>query len=257
MESYLIDEDLWDVVDRSNTTSPTDEQGNVGAFKRWKQLNAKAEFVLKRSISHGLFDHIMRCNSAHEIWRTLDRLFNKKDEAQLQILENELANTTQGNLSISEYFLKIKNLCSEISLLNLEEAISEARIRRIIIRGSKREYIPYVTSIQGWVQQPSLEEFENLLSSQESLAKQMASVSIKEGEGSALMVRQKFVKNKGNRNSSTSRPYDQSNSSPSGVHGESSNITSNKKIFKCYRCGKTAHIKRFYRVKLRESNVAD
>jgi len=157
---------------------------------------------LKRSISHGLFDHIIRCNSAHEIWRTLDGLFNKKDEARLQILENELANTTQGNLSISEYFLKIKNLCSEISLLNPEEAISEARIGRIIIRGLKREYIPYVTSIQGWVQQPSLEEFENLLSSQESLAKQMTSVSIKEGEGSALMARQKFVKNKGNRNSS-------------------------------------------------------
>jgi len=27
MESYLIGEDLWDVVDGSNTTSPTDEQG--------------------------------------------------------------------------------------------------------------------------------------------------------------------------------------------------------------------------------------
>ena len=83
MESYLIGEDFWDVVDGSNTTSPTDEQGNVDAFKRWKQLNAKAEFVLKRSISHGLFDHIMQCNSAHEIWWTLDRLFNKKDEARL------------------------------------------------------------------------------------------------------------------------------------------------------------------------------
>ena len=51
---------------------------------------------------------------------TLDFLFNKKNEAQLQIFENELANITQGKFSISEYFLKIKNLCSEISLLNLE-----------------------------------------------------------------------------------------------------------------------------------------
>ena len=94
-------------------------------------------------------------------------MFNKKNEARLQILENELANTMQGNLSISEYFLKIKNLCSEISLLNPEEAISEARMRRIIIPGLKTEYIPFVTSIQGWAQQPFLEEFENLLSSQE------------------------------------------------------------------------------------------
>jgi len=67
IKSYLVGEDLWDVVDGINTTSPIDEQGNADAFKRWKQLNAKAEFVLKRSISHCLFDHIMRYNSAHEI----------------------------------------------------------------------------------------------------------------------------------------------------------------------------------------------
>ncbi|XP_042451430.1 uncharacterized protein LOC122036231 [Zingiber officinale] len=46
------------------------------------KLNAKAEFVLKRSISPSLFDHIVRCKSAHEIWQTFDKLFNKKDEAQ-------------------------------------------------------------------------------------------------------------------------------------------------------------------------------
>ena len=97
-----------------------------------------------------------------------------------------MANTTQGNLSISEYFLKIKNLCSEISLLNPEEAISEARMRRIVIHGLKPEYIPFVTSIQGWAQQPSLEEFKKLFSSQKLLAKQLASVFVKDGEGDAL-----------------------------------------------------------------------
>jgi len=29
MESYLVGEDLWDVVDGNNTTSPIDEQGNA------------------------------------------------------------------------------------------------------------------------------------------------------------------------------------------------------------------------------------
>ena len=55
--------------------------------------------------------------------------------------------------------------------MNLEEDIFEARMRRIIIRGLKPEYIPFVTSIQGWAQQPSLYEFENLLSPQKLLAK--------------------------------------------------------------------------------------
>jgi len=123
----------------------------------------------------------------------MTRLFNKKDEARFK-LENELANTTQGNLSIYEYFLKNKNLYSEISLLNLEEAISEAQIRRLIIRGLKSEYIPYLILIQGWYQQPSLEEFKKLLSSQESLAKQMASVTIKEEKEVLSWLERSFLK---------------------------------------------------------------
>ncbi|XP_016498615.1 uncharacterized protein LOC107817324 [Nicotiana tabacum] len=249
MESYLVGEDLWEVVNESNTSPLADAPKNSNARKKWKQINAKTEFVLKRSISPNLFDHIIRCKSAHEIWRTFDRLFNKKDEARLQILENELANTTQGNLSIAEYFLKVKNLCSEFSLLNPDEAISEARIRRIIIRGLKPEYIPFVTSIQGWVQQPSLEEFENFLSSQELLAKQMVDVSIKEGEGNVLVVDKRNFKGK----SRDSMHFQSSSGSSSpGKKGESS--SNGKKPLKYYRCGKVGHIKRYCRAK--ECNIA-
>ncbi|KAL4185821.1 hypothetical protein AMTRI_Chr10g7780 [Amborella trichopoda] len=93
---------------------------NIDTFKKWGVTSAKADSILKRSISHNLFDHIVNCKSACDIWITLDGLFNKKD-----------------------------NLCSEISLLDLEEPISEARMKRHIIRSLKREYIPYVISIQG------------------------------------------------------------------------------------------------------------
>ena len=61
-------------------------------------------------------------------------------------------------------------------------------MRRIDIRGLKHEYIPSVTSIQGWAQQLTLEEFENLLSSQELLAKQLASVFVKNIEEDALVA---------------------------------------------------------------------
>ena len=159
-------EDLWDVFNGNDTSPPAGGPKNSSAYKKWKQVNAKTEFILKRTISSGLFDHNIKYKSAHEIWRTLDLLFKEKNEARLQILENELANTSQGNLSIAKYFLKIKNLCYKISLLNPEEAISEARMKRIVIRKLKPKYIPFVTSIQGWAQPPSLEVFENLLSSQ-------------------------------------------------------------------------------------------
>ncbi|CAD5192028.1 unnamed protein product [Musa acuminata subsp. malaccensis] len=52
-------------------------------MKRWRTLNAKAKFVLKRSISHDLFEHIIYCKSTLEIWITLNALFNKKNMAWL------------------------------------------------------------------------------------------------------------------------------------------------------------------------------
>ena len=86
----------------------------------------------------------------------------------------------------------IKNLSSDVSLLNLEEAISEARMRRIVIKGLKPKYIPFVTSIQRWTQQPPLEKFENLLLSQELLVNQLASILIKIEENSLAADKRKF-----------------------------------------------------------------
>ncbi|XP_031371571.1 uncharacterized protein LOC116187111 isoform X2 [Punica granatum] len=50
MESYLVGEDLWDVVDGNNIISPEPE---ATAVKKWKRLNAKAEFALKRLLNKG------------------------------------------------------------------------------------------------------------------------------------------------------------------------------------------------------------
>jgi hypothetical protein len=132
MESCLVGEDLWEVVGGDDVNRSENTPENVDNLKKWRIANAKAESILKRSISHGLFEHIIGCKSAGEIWTNLDGLFNKKDVARLQLLENELANTTQGDLSISQFFLKIKNLCSEISAFDSEEPISEARMKRIL-----------------------------------------------------------------------------------------------------------------------------
>ena len=46
----------------------------------------------------------------------------------MQFLENELAVVTQGNFSVQEYFLKVKNLCSKISELDAKEPVSDARL---------------------------------------------------------------------------------------------------------------------------------
>lgn len=95
-------------------------------------------------------------------------------------------------------------MCSEISFLDPEEQISEVQLKHHIIHCFKLEYIPYVTPIQRWAQQSSLKEFEDLLCTQQSLAKYMT-VSIKHEEGSALLATKKNYKEKQKNNSSMNR----------------------------------------------------
>lgn len=55
-------------------------------------------------------------------------------------------------------------------------------MKRIIIYGLKLEFRSFVAAIQGWHVQRSLVEFENLLTGQEALAKQMGNVTVRSEE---------------------------------------------------------------------------
>ncbi|KAF2286935.1 hypothetical protein GH714_035776 [Hevea brasiliensis] len=160
MEAYLQGQDLWDLVEGVDVEIPADTPENSEPRRKWKIKCGKALFALRTSISKEFIDHVLDISSPKEVWETLERLFSKKNTARLQLLENELAMSTQGEMSIFEYFLRVKSICAEISELDANEKISEARLRRFLIRGLKKEYTPFVTSIQGWAKQPSVEELE-------------------------------------------------------------------------------------------------
>ena len=66
------------------------------------------------------------------------------------------------------------------------QKIGEDRMRRIILNGMRSEYSAFITAIQGWATQPTLLELENLLASQEALAKQLAGLRVKHEEEKVL-----------------------------------------------------------------------
>ncbi|KAK3021915.1 hypothetical protein RJ639_045209 [Escallonia herrerae] len=253
MEAYLQGQDLWDLVSGADSVVPDDIPENAEARRKWKIKCGKALFALRTSISREYIDHVRDVDSPREVWGTLERLFTKKNTARLQLLENDLATLTQGGMSISEYFLKVKNICSEISQLDMDEPISEARLRRYLIRGLRKEYMPFVTSVQGWAVQPSVKELENLLSNQEALAKQISRKSISEADD-VLFSKWKL---KEKENSKAAVGGDKYSAKSSTSNADSSTTPQQKySSKKCYRCGKTGHIKKYCRVKLVKANTA-
>ncbi|XBI93797.1 hypothetical protein VPH35_030562 [Triticum aestivum] len=136
MELYLQGHDLWEVIAGTETT-PLE---SAEALWKWRIEEGNTMFGLKTTIED-LVEHIRDAETPKVAWDTLAKLFSRKNEVRLQLLENELIGISQGTLSISQYFTKVKNICHEISQLDPEEKISEARMRRIIIHDLLPEYM--------------------------------------------------------------------------------------------------------------------
>jgi gag-polypeptide of LTR copia-type len=82
-------------------------------------------YVLCTAIEDELFEYIREASTPKIAWDTLATLFSKKSDACLQLLEKELMTISQGSMTISQYFTKVKSLCSEIAQIDLGEKISE------------------------------------------------------------------------------------------------------------------------------------
>ncbi|CAM8925283.1 unnamed protein product [Rhodiola kirilowii] len=146
IKSYLRGQDLWDIVDGSETSSPPKDDKS---FKSWNIKAGKALYTIKISIDKSLLVRIEDTDTPKEALDILASLFSKKNPARLQLLERELMNTNQGTLSINEYFFKIKNLCREIEQLDADAKFGDDRIRRIIINGLRPEYNSFIAALQG------------------------------------------------------------------------------------------------------------
>ncbi|KAL4283428.1 hypothetical protein GQ457_16G027420 [Hibiscus cannabinus] len=262
IESYLQGQDLWEIVVGTDTIPPPAE--NAEALRKWKIKAGKSLYILKKTIEEDLLEHIRDAETPKAAWENLAKLFSKKNEARLQLLENELAGISKGNLSIAQYFTKVKSICREISQLAPEEKVSEARMKRIIIHGLRPEYNGFIAAVRGWPTQPSLVELENLLANQEELAKQMSGVVIKD-EDEALFTskkkgtprRQDVAKEKKTQGSMY-HPRGRSNTSGGARRGEEYYRQQNeendrRQSDECFNCGKKGHFARNCRLPRRRT----
>lgn len=261
MMSYLQGQDLWEVVNGNEVTSPEAEDTN-GILRKWRIKAGKAMFALKTTVEEDVLEHIRDAKTPKEAWDTFAKLFSKKNDTKLQLLESELLSVAQRDMTVAQYFHKVKTLCREISELDPEAPIGDTRMKRIIIHGLKPEFRSFVAAIQGWQTQPSLVEFENLLASQEALAKQMGGVSLKKEEEALYANRGRWnskqhATGRFKKNDDKARSHQGEGSVRAG--GASKNQDNGKKFEgNCYNCGKKGHMAKtcWSKEKSVESNVA-
>ncbi|XP_047259958.1 uncharacterized protein LOC124892797 [Capsicum annuum] len=136
MMPYLQGQDLWEVANGNEVTSPEAEDTN-GILRKWRIKAGKAMFALKTTVEEDVLEHIRVAKTTHEAWDTFVKMFSKKNDTKLQLLESELLSVSQRDMTILQYFHKVKLLCREISELDPEAHIGDTRVKRIIIHALK------------------------------------------------------------------------------------------------------------------------
>ncbi|KAG8364897.1 hypothetical protein BUALT_Bualt18G0046300 [Buddleja alternifolia] len=183
-------------------------------------------FALKTTIEEDVLEHIWNTETPKEAWDTLATLFSKKNDTRLQLLESTLLLIAQHDMTIAQYFHKVKSLCRELLELDLEAPIRETRMKRIIIHGLGPEYRSFVAA--------------------EALAKQMGGVSLKDEE-EALYVNKGRWNSKQHTKGGSKKNEDKEKNHQSGrsinLVGASKNRRNKKKFEgKCYNCKEKGHM---------------
>ncbi|XP_040367034.1 uncharacterized protein LOC112180383 isoform X6 [Rosa chinensis] len=88
VETYLLAEDLWDVV---NMKPPEREEREV-EYEAWKTKNAKALHAIKISCGTQPFSFINETRTAKMAWEVLEKQFKSRDTLRLEQKEREERN---------------------------------------------------------------------------------------------------------------------------------------------------------------------
>ncbi|KAL8132585.1 hypothetical protein AgCh_008168 [Apium graveolens] len=80
--SYMQGQDLWEIVDGSETAKPATEDAN-GSLRKWKIKAEKALFALKTRVEEDILEHIRDVSTPKEAWDILSKLFSKKNVSKL------------------------------------------------------------------------------------------------------------------------------------------------------------------------------
>ena len=104
MKLNLQGRDLWEVVGSSERTLSLATE--VEALRKLKIKAGKAMFAIRTTVEDEMLEHIRNASSPKEAWDIFITLFSKKNDARLQLLENNLLSTTQGNLMIDSILLR-------------------------------------------------------------------------------------------------------------------------------------------------------
>ncbi|KAK6161898.1 hypothetical protein DH2020_001739 [Rehmannia glutinosa] len=87
-------------------------------YENWKKVDCMVISWILNSLSKDIVDAFMYIDSAKQLWDEITERFGESNGPLIYQLEKEIFNITQGNMSVTIYYTKLKKLWDELCCLS-------------------------------------------------------------------------------------------------------------------------------------------
>ncbi|KAK4273001.1 hypothetical protein QN277_021477 [Acacia crassicarpa] len=113
MKMALMSKNKLRFIDRSSPVPSSVDP----LYPAWERCNMMVLSWLTRSLSPTIAQSILWIDQASEVWEDLRARFSQNDVFRLADLQEDIQNLKQGDLSVSDYFTKLKILWDELLVI--------------------------------------------------------------------------------------------------------------------------------------------
>ncbi|KAF5469002.1 hypothetical protein F2P56_013107 [Juglans regia] len=214
-------------------TSPNPE------FSQWYNQDQVILGALMSSLSESIITHMVGLETSKDVWCALERMFSNHARARVVGIRLELSTLKKGNMSMSDYYQRIKT--SADTLAAVGEPLRDSEFLTYILAGLDSSYNSIVMSISTRVDQFSLEDaYAHLLSFELRLEQQNSALDIAIGSAN-VATRNDHSRGNGGRTPQRSFQNSRGRNYRGRGRGSQGNFSGGGSRLICQLCGKNGH----------------
>ncbi|KAH9678443.1 retrovirus-related pol polyprotein from transposon RE1 [Citrus sinensis] len=111
----------------------------------WRSQDQTLLSWLLSPITKGILSHVHSCNTAYDVWKTLEKTFGAKSEARVLQLKYEMSVLRKDSLNVEDYCLKMKQIADKLACAG--SSVSDKDLLQQILNGLGPGYLDLATFI--------------------------------------------------------------------------------------------------------------
>ncbi|CAO2202567.1 unnamed protein product [Urochloa humidicola] len=163
LEGHLTGTDVAPDAEIIVKVADKEEKKPNPAYEHWEAQDQQVLSYLLSSLSTNVLTQVSACETAAEAWKTIEATFASQSRAKAVNVRLALSTTKKGNMSIVEYFTKMKGFGDEMAAAG--RPLQDEDLIEYILTGLDEDFTPLVSALVARVEPVSVDElYSQLLS---------------------------------------------------------------------------------------------